>query len=340
MKLVLEEIVTLTGGKVLQNGKHAEFSGMAALDEATSSDVSFLGNEKYYQDYLKTSAGVVFIPADVPEHPADVALIEVENPSYAFGKIVKHFARVQRTFTPGVHPSAYVADDVAFDPDAVSVKAGAIVESGVVLGKGTEVGAGVVIGERVQIGEDCVLHANCTVRENCVIGDRVILQPGCVIGSDGYGYELIDGKQEKVDQVGIVVLGDDVEIGANTTIDRARFGKTVVGKGSKIDNLVQIAHNVQIGEHSLIVAQVGLAGSSKIGNYVTLAAQSGCSGHITIGDKSVLTARAAAMKDIPGGGVYMGMPARPMREELKKMALISRLPKLVEDVKALRNKVQ
>jgi UDP-3-O-[3-hydroxymyristoyl] glucosamine N-acyltransferase len=184
-----------------------------------------------------------------------------------------------------------------------------------------------------------MIYANCTVREECVIGDRVILQPGCVIGADGYGYELLDGKHVKIDQVGIVELCDDVEVGANTTIDRARFGKTKVGKGTKIDNLTQIAHNVQIGEHTLVVAQVGLAGSSKIGNYVTLAAQSGCVGHINIADKATLAARTVATKDIPtGGGVYMGMPARPMREEMKKMALISRLPALVAEVKRLGSK--
>jgi UDP-3-O-[3-hydroxymyristoyl] glucosamine N-acyltransferase len=172
-----------------------------------------------------------------------------------------------------------------------------------------------------------------------VLGNRVILQPGCVIGSDGYGYELIDGKHEKVDQVGTVELCDDVEVGANTAIDRARFGITKIGKGTKIDNLVQIAHNVHIGEHSLVVAQVGLSGSSKIGNYVTLAGQSGCVGHIKIADKATLTARTVAMKDIPpGGGTYMGVPARPMREELKKMALISRLPALMAEVKELRDK--
>lgn len=341
MKLSPEKIASLTGGKITQSGNQAELTGMAALDEATSSDVSFLGNEKYYQDFLKTSAGLVLIPPHVPEHPQEATLVEVENPSHAFGQIVKFFITAKKTFVPGIHPSAYVAEDVVLDPETVSVKAGAVVESGTVIGKGTEIGPGVAIGERVQIGEDCLLHANCTVREDCVLGDRVILQPSCVIGSDGYGYELIDGKHEKVDQVGSVELGDDVEVGSSTTIDRARFGKTRIGKGTKIDNLVQVAHNVQIGEHSLVVAQVGIAGSAKIGNYVTFAARAACTGHINIADNAILTACAVAMKDIPpGGGTYMGMPARPMREELKKMALVSRLPKLMAEVKGLQSKIK
>lgn len=339
MSLTVEQILDLTGGKALQKSGAIEVAGVSSLDEADASHVSFLGNEKYYQDYLQTSAGVVLIPENVPDQPDGVTLIEVENPSHAFGKLVSHFANIGTQFIAGIHPTAYVAEDVACDPEKVCVKANAVIESGASIGAGSVIGAGVVIGERVVIGENCYLHANCTVREACVMGDRVILQPGCVIGSDGYGYEFVDGKHEKVDQVGIVQLGDDVEIGANTTIDRARFGKTVVGTGTKIDNLAQIAHNVQIGEHSLVVAQCGLAGSSHIGNYVTLAAQSGCVGHITIGDKAVLAARTVAMKDIEGGQTYMGMPARPMREEMKKMALVSRLPKLMDEVKELRRKL-
>ena len=170
---------------------------MASLDEATASDVSFLGNKKYFQDYLKTKAGLVLIPEAVPEHPTGVTLVEVSNPSKAFGEIVKFFVREQQSFQPGIHPSASIAEDVTLDASLVSVKANAVVGSGAVIGKGTVIGSGVVIGERVKIGEDCVLYSNASVREECILGDRVILQPNCVIGSDGYGYELVDGKHEK-----------------------------------------------------------------------------------------------------------------------------------------------
>ena len=339
MKLTLQELADLTGGKIVRSGAVSEFGNMGALDEAEQTDVSFLGNEKYHQDYLKTGAGVVLIPQGIVSGPCPsdkVALVEVENPSLAFAQVVKHFVSVGRDFIPGIADGAIVADDVIFDHTKVSIKAGAIIESGVVIGDGTEVGTGSVIGIGVKIGDDCLIHSNATVREQCVLGDRVILQPGCVIGSDGYGYELIDGKHEKVDQVGVVVLENDVEIGANTTIDRARFGKTVIGEGSKIDNLVQIAHNVRIGKHCLVVAQSGMAGSSSLGNYVTLAAQAGVGGHIKVHDRAVLTAKTAALKDLKGDMVYKGMPARPLREEQKKLAHLARLPKLAQEVKNLR----
>ena len=346
MKLTLEEVVALTEGELIPTATGASvenlengITGLGSLDEAGSSDVSFLGNEKYYQDFLQTSAGVVLIPPGLPKTPSNSVLIEVANPSQAFGLMVKYFIKKSHQFKPGIHPGAHVAEDADFDPTQVCIKAGAVIESGASIGNGTEIGAGSVIGEGVQIGEDCTLYANVTIRERCILGNRVMLDSGCVIGSDGYGYELVDGKHEKVDQVGIVLLEDDVEVGANTTVDRARFGKTVIGEGTKVDNLVQIGHNVTIGKHCLVVAQSGIAGSSKVGNYVTFAAQSGCSGHVKICDKVVLTARAVVMKDITEAATYMGMPARPIREEMKKMASLSRLPKLVAEVKELRRRL-
>lgn len=341
MKLSLDEIVALTGGKLVQSGagRGGDITGLASLDEAGSDEVSFLGNEKYYQDFLRTEAAVVLIPPDLPEKPAGPALIEVANPSVAFDAVIKHFLKTKKPFTPGIHPSAQIADDVDYNPEHVCIKAGAIVEAGVSIGDGTEIGCGSVIGTGVSIGRDCLLHANVTVCNDCVLEDRVILHPGCVIGSDGYGYALTDGCHVKIDQVGIVLLEQDVEIGANTTIDRARFGKTIIGQGTKIDNLVQIAHNCRIGKHCLIISQVGISGSTHIGDYVTLAGKAGVAGHIKIGDHAVVTARTGVIKDLEGGVVYMGMPARPMREELKKQAYLGRLPKLVEELKALRRKI-
>lgn len=342
MKLILDELVSLTGGKLIAPGKAAGFSSLASLEEAGPGDVSFLGNEKYYQAFLRTQAGAVLVPAGLPKVPEDdssPALIEVENPSAAFGEVVKHFMKRRSRFVPGVHPAAYVAEGARFDPAKVSIKAGAVIEEGVSIGDGTEIGPGCTVGAGVSLGENCLLHANVTVREECVVGNRVILQPGCVIGSDGYGYELVDGRHVKIDQVGIVLIEDDVEIGANSTVDRARFGKTVIGEGTKVDNLVQIAHNVRIGKHCLIVSQSGLAGSSELGNYVTFAAKSGCVGHIKIGDKAVLSAKAGATADLEGGKVYMGMPARPMREVLKSKAYVGKLPKLVNEVRELRRRL-
>ncbi|WP_169334290.1 UDP-3-O-(3-hydroxymyristoyl)glucosamine N-acyltransferase [Rubritalea marina] len=339
MELKLAEIIEKTGARLVSKGSAEVFSGVASLDEASAEDVSFLGNEKYYQDYLDTKAGLVFVPQIVEQYPEGVAILEIENPSFAFGQIVKMVNQLTRTFAPGVHPAAWVADDVQFNPEKVSIKAGAIVESGAILGDGVELNAGVSVGVGVKIGAHSTVHANVTIREYCELGERVILQPGCVIGSDGYGYEFVDGKHEKVDQVGIVVLEDDVEIGANTTIDRARFGKTVVGEGSKVDNLVQIAHNVKIGKHSLVVAQTGIAGSAEIGNYVTIAAQSGVAGHIKIGDKAILLGRTGATKSLDGDAMYMGMPPRLAKDERKSMVMVARLPQIYQDLKVIKKKL-
>ncbi|MBK1791564.1 UDP-3-O-(3-hydroxymyristoyl)glucosamine N-acyltransferase [Persicirhabdus sediminis] len=340
MSLKVTAISELVGGNVVQGSEEVEVTGLASLNEAGAQDVSFLGNEKYYQDFLATKAGVVIVPAGLSDQPAGATLIEVENPSFAFGLVVKQMAEGQRSFKPGIHPAAYVDESAQLDASKVCVRAGAVIEAGAVIGDGTEIAAGVVIGEDCQIGRDCLLHANTTVRERCVIGDRVILQPGCVIGSDGYGFELVDGRHVKVDQVGIVVLEDDVEIGSNSCVDRARFGKTVIGEGTKIDNLVQIGHNVITGKHCLMVSQVGVAGSSKLGNYVVLAAKSGVTGHVEVADQVVIAGASGVTKSITEKGTYYGMPARPFRDEQKKLIAVERLPKLMKEFKQLKKQVE
>jgi UDP-3-O-[3-hydroxymyristoyl] glucosamine N-acyltransferase len=265
--------------------------------------------------------------------------MEVENPSAAFSRVIGKFARAADEFVPGVSEQALVAEEVEFDPAQVSIHAGAVVEKGVRIGAGSEIRAGAVISRGVRIGKGCLVHANAVVREHCELGDRVILQPGAVIGSDGYGYDLLEGRHKKIPQVGIVVLEDDVEIGANTTIDRARFGKTVIGEGTKIDNLVQVAHNVVTGKHCLLVSQSGIAGSTRLGNYVTIAAQAGVAGHLEVVDQVILTARAGATKSVTQAGAYTGMPARPMREALKGQAAQARVPELIRELRALKKRV-
>lgn len=308
---------------------------MAALDAAGPHDVSFLGNEKYHGQFLQTQAAAVIVPRGVTDGPQGTALIAVENPTLAFSVVVRHFAAAARAFVPGIHPSAFVDPSATLDPTKVRVNPGAIVMAGAVIGDGSDIGPNSVIGEDAIIGKGCRIMANVTVRERCVLGDRVILQPGAVIGSDGFGYEFSGGVHVKIDQVGIVVIGSDVEIGANTTIDRARFGKTVIGAGTKIDNLVQIGHNVIMGEHCLIVSQVGISGSCHIGNHVTIAGQAGTSGHITIGSNTLISGRAGVTRDLPGGKSYGGKPAQLLRDEMKLQAHIRGLPKLTKRVKSL-----
>jgi len=313
---------------------------MAALDTAGAHDVSFLGNDKYHGQFLRTKAAVVIVPRGEAGGPEGCALIAVDNPSLAFATIVRHFAAATRKGTPGIHPQASVDPAAVLDPEKVRVHAGAVIMAGATVGEGCEIGPNSVIYEDTVIGRDCQIMANVTVRERCVLGDRVILQPGVVIGADGYGYELVDGRHVKIDQVGIVEIGDDVEVGANATIDRARFGKTVVGEGTKIDNLVQIGHNVIIGKHCLIVALTGISGSTRLGHHVTCAGQVGIVGHVTIGDHAILTARAGVNNNIPSGAVYAGRPAKPIREDMKQLVHVRQLPKLVERVKALEHALQ
>lgn len=337
--LTLSELARWVDGEIVRGELDSSYVGMAALDAASPSEVSFLGNEKYHGQFLNSKAGAVIVPHGETGGPPEMALIAVENPTLAFSVVVRHFAAATRRFSPGIHPSANIDSSVRFNPEKIRVHAGAVVMAGASIGDGTEIGANSVIGENVTIGSDCHVMSNVAIRERCVIGDRVHLQPGVVIGSDGFGYELSQGRHVKVDQVGIVEIGDDVEIGANTTVDRARFGKTIVGEGTKIDNLVQIGHNVVIGKHCLIVALTGVSGSTRIGDYVTIAGQVGMVGHITIGDKATITARSGVTTSLPGGAIYAGRPAKPFNEEMKLRASVRRLPKLIERIKKIERQL-
>ncbi len=265
----------------------------------------------------------------------------VDSPSAAFGKISALFAPAPIRDEPGVHPSAVVAPDAVLG-EGVSIQAHAVIAAGVRLGARVVVGANCFIGEQTTIGDDTRLYPLVTVRERSVIGARVIIHSGAVIGSDGFGYDFDPktGRHVKIAHTGHVQIDDDVEIGANTTVDRGRFGKTHIGEGVKIDNLVQIAHNVTIGAHSIVVAQTGISGSTSLGRYVTLAGQVGLAVHLTIGDKATITAQSGLNKDVPAGAILAGHHAMPIRESLKVEALMRRLPELVERLKALEEKVR
>ena len=339
MDITLSQLVTLTQGRLRCGDPDAVYSGMSSLDLAGPNDVSFLGNAKYAQQFALSQAGACLITAEIAEAPAGMALIEVANPTMAFSAVISFFAQQEQEFTAGVDPKAHVDSTAKLDPSRVRIHPGAVIMAGAVIGDGTEIYPNTVVGPHARIGQNCTIYQNVSIRERCVIGDRVILQPGCVIGADGYGYEFSGGKHVKIPQVGIVEIGNDVEIGANTTIDRARFGKTVIGEGTKIDNLVQIGHNAQIGKHCLIIALSGIAGSSKFGNYVTCAAQVGVAGHLEVGDKAVLAARTGVTSNLDGGQVYLGNPAQPMKQELKVLAMMRRLPKLIDEVKALKKQL-
>lgn len=342
MNLSINEVLGLTGGKLLNTAPEISISGVATLAEATPGEVSFLGNEKYFKDFLATKASLVLVPPSLPEYPEGVCFIEVENPSLAFNALVEHFMKAANDFEPGISPHAVVDPTAIIDATKVRVAAGAIIEAGATIGDGSDIGAGCYIGKSAVIGQNCKLYPRVVVRERCILGNHVVIQPGAVIGSDGFGFLLNKetGRYETVDQVGIVIIEDHVDIGANTTIDRARFGRTVIGEGTKIDNLVQIGHNVTVGKHTVIVSQSGIAGSTHVGDYVTIAAQCGVAGHLTIGDKAILAARTGVMSDLEGGQPYWGAPASPFAEARKQFVAIRKLPEAFKELRELKKQAE
>ncbi len=347
MDITLNGILGLTGGRLASATPEMQISGVASLAEAAPGEISFLGNEKYFHDFLATKASAVLVPPGLPQAPEGVALIEVDNPSLAFNAVVDYFMKEANDFVPGIAPGASVDPTAKLDPGKVRIGPGAVIEAGATLGDGCDIGPGCVIGKSAILGRDCKLYARVVVRERCRLGNHVVIQPGAVIGSDGFGFLLNKetGRYDTVDQVGIVVIEDNVDIGANATIDRARFGRTVIGEGSKIDNLVMIAHNVTIGKNTVIVAQSGIAGSTHVGDYVTIAAQCGIAGHLHIGGLAVLGARTGVMADLEGSKdgkpvYYWGSPSSTYTEATKQYAALRRLPDAFKELRALKKKAE
>jgi UDP-3-O-[3-hydroxymyristoyl] glucosamine N-acyltransferase len=335
--MTLSEIAKACGGELLGDGE-IDIKGAASLAEATAGEISFFGNPKYSAQLKHTQASALFVPADFDQKTA-AAQVRVANPAKCFEQIVMKFGPKPVEFAPGVHANAIVDLSAKLGKN-VSIQPCAVVEAGASIGDRSVIGAGSYIGHGSSLGADCKIYPNVTIRERTKIGDRVIIHSGAVIGADGFGFEVVDGKQQKVPQLGIVQLDDDVEIGANTTIDRARFGRTWIQQGVKIDNLVQVAHNVVIGRGSIIVAQVGIAGSSRLGDGVTLAGQVGVVGHVEIGDRVIVGAQTGVTKDLPANsGVWLLSPQVPIREAKEQIARIHGLGKLAARIKAIEKKL-
>lgn len=335
----LLQIAELSGGKIIRGESQQQFDGLAALADAGSTQVSFLGNPKYFEQFLQTSAGCVLVTKDLPKYPEhELCLVEVENPTHAFGAIVSFFKQQAPKQSFGVHASAVVDASARFSAEKVHIGARVVVGADVEIGDGCILHAGVVLYDGVKLGKDCVLHANAVVREFCVLGNNVVLQPGATIGADGFGYQFIEGRHQPIEQLGNVVLGDYVEVGAGSCIDRARFGTTSVGEGSKIDNLVQLGHNVQVGKHCIIIAQTGIAGSTHIGDYCTIAAQCGIAGHLKIGAKATLASKSGVIADLAGDKIYWGTPAVALMDARRQYACLQQLPAMVKEFKALKKK--
>jgi len=320
----------MSGGELVGDPK-LKITGAASLAEATSGEISFFGDRKYIGLLRKTRASAVFVPTDFDE-PLAAAQVRISNPTKAFEQLVLKFAPKPITFAPGIHPSAIVGSNVLLG-EGVSIQANAVIEDGAKIGDNTIVGAGSYIGHETAIGSESLIYPLVIIRERSRIGSRVIIHSGAVIGADGFGFEMVDGRHQKIQQLGIVQIDDDVEIGANTTVDR-----TWIQQGVKIDNLVQIAHNVIIGKNSVIVAQTGISGSTRVGERVTMAGQVGIVGHVEIGDGSIIAAKSGIAKSIPGG-VWFGYPAVPFAEAKQQIAWIHRLGKLFARVKEIEKKL-
>jgi UDP-3-O-[3-hydroxymyristoyl] glucosamine N-acyltransferase len=335
MVFALQELATLSGGELIGDPK-LQITGAASLGEATPGEISFFVNRKYIQLLRKTRASAIFVPPDFAES-INAAQVRVSSPSKAFEQVVLKFAPKPVTFVPGIHPTAVIDPSVQLGK-RVSIQPLAVIEAGTIIGDETIVGAGSYIGHGTVIGSACHIYPQVTVRERSKIGSRVIIHSGAVIGADGFGFEMIDARQQKIQQLGIVQIDDDVEIGANTTVDRARFGRTWIQQGVKIDNLVQIAHNVVIGKNSVIVAQTGISGSTRVGERVMMGGQVGVVGHLEIGDETAIGAQSGISKSTPGG-VWFGSPAVPLAEAKQQIAWIHRLGKLFARVKAIEKKL-
>jgi UDP-3-O-[3-hydroxymyristoyl] glucosamine N-acyltransferase len=337
----LGELAAHVGGELLGDSGLL-IHGLNGLAEAGPGDVSFYGNTKYRRQYEATRASAVLVGLDVPAREG-LSLVRVPNPHLAFAKLSTLF-HPGRRFQAGVSPGAHVHPEARVHPEA-TVMAGATVERGARVGARTVLYPGVFVGEGASVGEDCLLYPNVTVREACILGSRVILHASSVVGADGFGFAFnAEGEQGpehyKIPQAGIVRIEDDVEVGACSCIDRATLGETVIGRGTKIDNLVQIAHNVKVGALSLLCAQVGIAGSTEVGMGVILAGQVGVVGHIRVGDMARVGSQSGVAHDVEDGQTVSGSPAVPHKEWLRASAALGQLGDLLKEVRTLRRRVE
>ncbi len=352
MGITASELAVKIGGEC-EGDWNVVIHGIAGIREAVEGQITFIAdsNSKYAADIKNTRASAIIVPKDMDittfmpngnTNNDHRAVIRTYQPKLAMIKAQTLLApkEIMAVSTSnGIHPLAFIGKDVVVGKN-VHIGPFACVEDGSQVGENTIIYPNSYIGPKCRIGSNCQIHPNVTIREGIQIGDRVIIHAGTVIGGDGFGYEPVNGQHYKIPQLGSVVIEDDVEIGANVTIDRATFDKTWIKKGTKIDNLVQIAHNVIIGENCIVVAQTGIAGSTELEDRVTLAAQVGVTGHIKIGTGTIVTGRSAVTKNIPSNVCVTGHPAKPHKEDQKIMVNVQRLPKLAKRVQELEQKVE
>ncbi len=338
MKINIREIASLVNGTV-SGEANLDINSVSKIEDAKSGDLTFLYLPAFEKYFTTTKASAIIVKTGFSKTRNDITYIEVESPEKSFFTILKKY------FTPdfslsGIDPSSFIHPTAKLAKNAAIGK-NVVISAGCKIGTNTKIFHNTVISENVSLGNDCLIHANVSIRENCLLGSNVIIHSGTVVGSDGFGYTPNDkGEYEKIPQIGNVVIEDDVEIGSNVSIDRAAMGSTIIKRGCKIDNLVQIAHNVILGEDTVISAQTGISGSTKIGKNCILAGQAGLVGHIELGDSVVITAQSGVSKSILKPGYYMGSPAREMKIAQKINAHIHSLPEYAKKISELESELK
>ncbi|MBP5430228.1 MAG: UDP-3-O-(3-hydroxymyristoyl)glucosamine N-acyltransferase [Elusimicrobiaceae bacterium] len=329
--LSIEQITQITGAQA-SGGQQVQITALCALENAREGGVCYVTSLDKPEQLSALNASALFVPQEAQgkELPFKGVLLYAKNPEWAFILLMKYVDAQYQKYTPGIHPTAVISAKATLGKD-VSVGAYTVIEDGVTIGDNTVIFPQCYIGKDVQIGKNCLLYPQVVIREQCVLKDYVILQAGATIGSDGFGFTFHEGRHQKIPQIGNVVLGNDVEIQSNTCIDRSKIASTVIGDNTKIDNLVQIGHNVTVGMSSIFCSQVGVAGTTQIGNGVILAGQVGLAGHMKIGDQVRVAAQAGVMNSIPAGQTYLGSPAMPQRDALKQYAILRKLPEMYKE---------
>jgi UDP-3-O-[3-hydroxymyristoyl] glucosamine N-acyltransferase len=339
--MTAQEVATLLAGEIIGD-PDAVILRVAKIEDAAGGDLTFLANPKYEKFVSATKASAILVSTsfDTNRRGGHLTFIKVPDPYIAFLQILKRITPMPDPFPKGIHPTAIVPESATLGKD-VSLGAHVVLGRNAAIGANSRIAPGCVIGDDATIGENSVLYANVSVYHGCRVGNNVILHSGVVLGSDGFGFApKPDGTYEKIPQLGIVVVEDDVEIGANSAIDRATVGQTLIKRGVKIDNMVHIAHNVVIGENTVIAAQTGISGSTKVGNNVIIAGQVGIVGHIEIADRTVLMAKTGVSKNTEPGKTYWGTPAQEHKRVLKIEAVMRSLPELSKDVEDLKRSVE
>ena len=338
MEFSAKQIADLIAGRV-EGNEEAKINDFAKIEEGKEGAISFLSNPKYTHYIYDTKSSVVIVNDDLQlEHPVSVTLIRVKNAYEAVAKLLQLYASMKPKKT-GIDPLAFISPKAAIGKDCY-VGAFACIGDGAVMGDNTQVYPHVVVGDGVKIGCNCLLYPNVTIYEGCRLGDRVTIHAGSVIGADGFGFAPNAEGYDKIPQIGIVTIEDDVEIGANTCIDRSTMGSTIIRKGVKLDNLVQIAHNVEVGENTVMSAQVGVAGSTKIGSWCMAGGQAGFAGHITVGDKTFVGAQCGVNSSVKGNESLIGSPAQEPKGFFKSSVLFRKLPDIYKQLNDLQKEVE